>query len=242
MGRALPHRHNIIVTRDRSYVAEGCTIADSAELALKAAGNVPEIAVIGGAEEIFQKLLPQADILHMTYIHAEINGDTLLSPAKPGRLARARPDGTPHGAEKSLPYPSSHCIAAPMALNAGEPAAVGARLGTSSTCWPEQVAANRVGDRVSPAPPPARCPDCPRRATRVRPTDDAGPPPPVSCASLPRQPQPAPGLARKLEPPADHGEESYEGSGKLGPGARPSLRAVTGDRSGGRDCLRPRGC
>src|SRR5690606_37534157 len=32
---------------------------------------------------------------------------------------------------------------------------------------------------------------------------------------FPKQPQPAPGLARRLEPPADHGEESYEGSGKL---------------------------
>ncbi len=32
---------------------------------------------------------------------------------------------------------------------------------------------------------------------------------------FPKQPQPAPGLARRLEPPADHGEESYKGSGKL---------------------------
>jgi len=36
IGRVLPHRHNIVVTRDHSYVAEGCTIADSAEGALSA--------------------------------------------------------------------------------------------------------------------------------------------------------------------------------------------------------------
>ena len=82
IGRVLPHRHNIVVTRDHSYVAEGCTIAHSAEGALSAAGSVPEIAVIGGAQ-IFQELLPQADILHVTYVHAEIDGDTFFPPLSP---------------------------------------------------------------------------------------------------------------------------------------------------------------
>ena len=82
IGRALPQRHNIVVTRDHSYVAEGCTIAHSAEGALSAAGSVPEIAVIGGAQ-IFEELLPRADILHVTYVHAEIEGDTFFPPLSP---------------------------------------------------------------------------------------------------------------------------------------------------------------
>jgi dihydrofolate reductase len=82
IGRPLPQRHNIVVTRDRSYVTEGCTIAHSVEDALMAAGNVPEIAVIGGAQ-IFEELLPRADILHITYVHAEIDGDTFFPRLNP---------------------------------------------------------------------------------------------------------------------------------------------------------------
>ena len=82
IGRPLPQRHNIVVTRDRSFVAEGCTIAHSVEDALAAAGNVPEIAVIGGAQT-FEELLPRADILHITSVHAEIGGDTFFPPLSP---------------------------------------------------------------------------------------------------------------------------------------------------------------
>ena len=82
IGRPLPQRHNIVVTRDRSYVAEGCTIAHSIEAALTTAGDVPEIAVIGGAQ-IFEELLPRADVLYITYVHAEIDGDTFFPPLSP---------------------------------------------------------------------------------------------------------------------------------------------------------------
>jgi dihydrofolate reductase len=82
IGRALPQRHNIVVARDHSYVAEGCTIAHSAEGALSAADSAPEIAVIGGAQN-FQELLPRADVLHITYVHAEIEGDTFFPPLSP---------------------------------------------------------------------------------------------------------------------------------------------------------------
>lgn len=40
---------------------------------------VPEVAVIGGSR-IFQELLPRADILYVTYVHADIQGDTLFPP------------------------------------------------------------------------------------------------------------------------------------------------------------------
>jgi dihydrofolate reductase len=77
IGRPLPQRHNVIITRDRSYTAEGCTIAHSVDRALEAAGNVPEIAVIGAAQ-IFEELLPRSDVLHITYVHAEITGGSIL--------------------------------------------------------------------------------------------------------------------------------------------------------------------
>jgi dihydrofolate reductase len=77
IGRPLPQRHNVVVTRDRSVRIEGCTVVHSVDDALLVAGNVPEIAVIGGAQ-IFTTLLPRVDILHLTYIHAEIEGDTFF--------------------------------------------------------------------------------------------------------------------------------------------------------------------
>jgi dihydrofolate reductase len=49
---------------------------------LVAAGDVPDIAVIGGAQ-IFEELLPRADILHITYVHAGIDGDTFFPPLSP---------------------------------------------------------------------------------------------------------------------------------------------------------------
>ena len=82
IGRPLPERHNIVVTRDRDFVADGCTLAHNIAGALSAAGSVPEIAVIGGAQ-IFQELLPQADVLHVTYVHVEIDGDTFFPRLSP---------------------------------------------------------------------------------------------------------------------------------------------------------------
>ena len=82
IGRPLPQRHNIVVTRDRNYAPEGCTLVHSVQDALSAAGNAPEIVVIGGAQ-IFEELLPQANVLHVTYVYAEIHGDTFFPRISP---------------------------------------------------------------------------------------------------------------------------------------------------------------
>ena len=82
IGRPLPQRHNIVVTRNRSYVADGGTIAHSVEDAVSAAGDVPEIAVIGGAQ-IFQELLSRANVLYVTYVHVDVHGDTFFPQLSP---------------------------------------------------------------------------------------------------------------------------------------------------------------
>lgn len=75
IGRPLPGRHNIVMTRNRAYRAEGCTVVHSVEEAVAAAGPVEEIAVIGG-EEIYRQFLPWTDLIHLTIVHAAIEGDT----------------------------------------------------------------------------------------------------------------------------------------------------------------------
>ncbi|MFP5350743.1 MAG: type 3 dihydrofolate reductase [Gammaproteobacteria bacterium] len=77
IGRPLPNRTNIVVTRDRAYRAPGCVVVDSLEAAFAAAGTVAEIFIIGGAD-LYAQTLARADRLYLTYVHAAIAGDTLF--------------------------------------------------------------------------------------------------------------------------------------------------------------------
>ncbi|MGB7933581.1 MAG: dihydrofolate reductase [Gammaproteobacteria bacterium] len=74
IGRPLPERTNIVVTRDRSYEAPGCIVVHSIESALKAAGDHEEVMVIGGTD-FYRQLLPTADRIYLTRVHAEFEGD-----------------------------------------------------------------------------------------------------------------------------------------------------------------------
>ena len=75
IGRPLPGRRNIIITRNESYQAEGIETVASLDEALVLAGDVPEIMIIGG-EQIFRLALPLADRLYVTTIHHSFTGDT----------------------------------------------------------------------------------------------------------------------------------------------------------------------
>jgi len=77
IGKPLPGRHNIVITRQPSLVLDGATVVDSLEAALRAAGAVPEVCVIGGAE-IFRLALPVATTVELTVVEAEVGGDTVL--------------------------------------------------------------------------------------------------------------------------------------------------------------------
>ncbi|RUL55616.1 type 3 dihydrofolate reductase [Lysinibacillus antri] len=75
IGRPLPGRRNIIITRNENYQAEGIEVVSSLEEALQLAGDVEEIMIIGG-EQIFKMALPIADRLYITHIENEFPGDT----------------------------------------------------------------------------------------------------------------------------------------------------------------------
>ena len=70
MGRALPKRRNIVVTRDTNYRDEGAEEAHSLEEAIKLAQSEKEVFVIGGAE-IYRQAMSVADKLYITHIAAE---------------------------------------------------------------------------------------------------------------------------------------------------------------------------
>lgn len=76
LGKPLPKRTNILVTRQNDYCPEGCVVAHSVEEAIKVAkAEDEEIYVIGGAE-IVKKAFPVVEVLLLTEVHAEVEGDT----------------------------------------------------------------------------------------------------------------------------------------------------------------------
>ena len=75
IGRPLPGRKNIVISRDENYSADGIETVTSVEQALSLVQDVEEIMVIGGGA-IYQHCLPFADKLYITHINATIDGDT----------------------------------------------------------------------------------------------------------------------------------------------------------------------
>lgn len=75
IGRPLPGRLNIVISRDASLFIEGVTTVTSIEQALEVAAEVEEVMIIGGGA-IYAACLPMANKLYITHIEAEIQGDT----------------------------------------------------------------------------------------------------------------------------------------------------------------------
>lgn len=75
IGRPLPGRTSIVVTRQADYRAPGCLIASSLAAALDAAAQDDEVFIVGGAE-IYRAALPRADRLYLTRVHAHVDGET----------------------------------------------------------------------------------------------------------------------------------------------------------------------
>ncbi|MDO7488443.1 dihydrofolate reductase [Peribacillus frigoritolerans] len=78
IGRVLPGRENVIVTRNQEFKAEGCVVLhDIAQIKMFADNHDEEVFVIGGAE-IFKEILPFTDRLYITEIHETFEGDTFF--------------------------------------------------------------------------------------------------------------------------------------------------------------------
>ena len=81
LGKPLPGRTNIVVTRDQSYTPEGAVVVHSLEEALQKAGGVDQKEIfIGGGAQIYEQALPLADRLYLTLIDDEKPGDAYFPP------------------------------------------------------------------------------------------------------------------------------------------------------------------
>lgn len=78
IGRPLPGRENIVITRNPAFTCDSCTVLNSVEALVEySKQKEDEIFVIGGAE-IFKLVLPHADRLYVTRIYEEFEGDTFF--------------------------------------------------------------------------------------------------------------------------------------------------------------------
>jgi dihydrofolate reductase len=76
IGKPLPGRRNIVVTRDTNYHHEGVEVVHGTGQALEATADAPEVMVIGGAE-LFRLFLPSAGRIHLTRVHGTIDGNVM---------------------------------------------------------------------------------------------------------------------------------------------------------------------
>jgi len=101
IGRPLPGRRNIVVTRRFGYRAPGAEVAGSPEAALSVAAGAGEVMVIGGGE-LYAAFLPLAARILLTEVEAEPEGDAFFPPLAPGEwreTARER-----HPADPDNPF------------------------------------------------------------------------------------------------------------------------------------------
>ncbi len=77
IGRPLPGRRNIVVTRNTAWRAEGAEVCHDLDSALVATANAPKVFVIGGGE-LYAQSLPLADELVLTEVDADFEGDTFF--------------------------------------------------------------------------------------------------------------------------------------------------------------------
>lgn len=88
IGKLLPGRTNIVLSRDLTLVAPGAVLATSLDAALSfartdaAKRGVDEIMVIGGSD-VFAATMPMADVLEITHVHTSPDGDVLFPPIDP---------------------------------------------------------------------------------------------------------------------------------------------------------------
>lgn len=78
IGRPLPCRTNIIVTRDPNYKQEGCLIAHSIDEAITTGCRVADKIFVIGGSELYKAVLGKAKTMHLTLIKKDFEGDTFF--------------------------------------------------------------------------------------------------------------------------------------------------------------------
>jgi len=103
IGRALPGRRSIVLSRQAGFVAAGCDVVTSPGQALEIAGDVEEVMVIGGGN-IYEQFLPMTDRIYLTRVDAHIDGDTWFPALDPGEWQVVDSEAFPTGDDRTYGF------------------------------------------------------------------------------------------------------------------------------------------
>jgi dihydrofolate reductase len=101
IGRPLPGRRSIVVSRNTDFKAPGAEVVPSLDAALERAGAVHEVFVIGGAE-LFREAAARAQRMIVTWIDADFDGDTFFPEPDPREWVAVEHE--PHAATANRPF------------------------------------------------------------------------------------------------------------------------------------------
>ncbi len=82
VGKPLPNRRSIVISRNTDYQCEGVVVAHSFDEALECGVGQEEVFVLGG-QAVYELALPRSDRIYLTMVHASIDGDTHFPPFDP---------------------------------------------------------------------------------------------------------------------------------------------------------------
>lgn len=99
IGRALPGRRSIILTRQADFQADDCEVVTTADAAIAAAGDVEELMIIGGGK-VYEQLLPLSDRIYLTRVHTHIDGDAHFPEINPAEWRSTHAENFPVTAER----------------------------------------------------------------------------------------------------------------------------------------------
>lgn len=100
--KPLPGRHNIVITRQPGFRAEGATIVAGKAEALAAAGAAPEIAVIGGGE-VYALFMADATVIHLTEVDLTVEGDICFPKFDPQHWVETAREAVPSDSSQGVP-------------------------------------------------------------------------------------------------------------------------------------------
>ena len=103
IGRPLPKRRNVVITRQPDYNPEGVEVVSSLETAITMIPDGEEAFVIGGGE-IFKQALPLADRVYLTRVEADVAGDAYFPALEPAEWRETSRREGPVDAKNALPH------------------------------------------------------------------------------------------------------------------------------------------
>ena len=103
LGRPLPGRTNVVLTRQLDFAPEGAVVVHSLEEAVRMFPPQEEIFIIGGAQ-IYRQAMDLADRLYLTIVHRPYEGDTSFPLPDPGQWLETSRREFPHGEKFEYPF------------------------------------------------------------------------------------------------------------------------------------------